>query len=73
MPDAYLEHLKYVTTLRSDKKITKIAYPNPEASKPYAISCKKLEHLRNKSETMSEEKGKEPMPYQIPALFPQRL
>ena len=59
-----LEHLKLVTTLRSGKKIEKMAYPNPahvEASKSSAVRAENSEPYNIELETVSKEKRKEPM------------
>ena len=74
--DIHLEHLKLVTTLRSGKEIKKITYLNPshiEAPKPSAVIFERLEPLNSELQTVFKEKRKEPMPYQIPAPFLQRL
>ena len=62
--------------MRSGKEIEKPDYSNPALIKNQKLSelnSENIEPLTNESDTVSNVRRKEPLPYQTPAPFPQRL
>ena len=74
-PDTHLEHLKAITTLRSDKKIDKTIHPKTtqiEVKKSSTVSFENLESSSNEQECVSWREEEDNVPCTIPAPFPQR-
>ena len=74
--DSQSQQLKLITTLKSGKEIEKPNYSNPaltKTQKKFEVNSENIEPLNNESDTVSDIRRKDPLPYQTPAPFPQRL